>query len=254
MGDPQKGSRKNAHPQKDCFGSLIVVHNGIIENYLRLKRELLKKAHRFSSETDTEVFAHLVEEEIKAGKSFKDAVRSSFNKIQGLNAVVVLSKDGEVAAFRRGPPLVVGKDGEQNFYLSSDIPSLASLTEQMILIEENEGVLLNKSGIKMISLGTGRERESRFSTISMEFSEVEKGRFPHYMLKEIFEEPEVVARIVGNGKEILQEIARMVKEAWGTFLTACGTASYSGIAATYMFSEIAKRHVNFIVGSEFPYF
>jgi len=245
---------KNAHPHTDCTGRIVVVHNGIIENYARIKKWLITKGHKFNSETDTEVFAHLVEEVLKSGKSFRKAVRASFNKIVGLSAVVVLSSDGEMVGFKRGSPLVVGIGKEGSYYLSSDIPSLASETEDIVLIDEDEGVLLSKSGIRIISAKRGREKTPKVSKVTMEDVKVDLGGYPHYLLKEIYEQPEVVARVSENGKKDILEIAEMIRKAFGTYFTACGSAAYSCIAATYFFSEIAHRHVNFTVGSEFPYF
>jgi glucosamine--fructose-6-phosphate aminotransferase (isomerizing) len=246
-------TRKNSHPHTDCSGKIVVVHNGIIENYEEIKKDLIKKGHRFVSETDTEVFPHLVEEKLKSKKlNFTEAVRLSFKELEGLNAVVACSEK-EMVAFRKGSPLVAGK-GENGNYISSDIPGLISQTKDLVLIDENSGVMITKENIFSINIKTGKIRKAKFQTVEMEENSRDKGSFPHFLLKEIYEEAEVVARVAANNKKEIDKAISMIKKAWGIYFTACGTAAHAGLAATYFFSEIARSHVNFAYGSEFPYF
>ncbi|MBN1168500.1 glutamine--fructose-6-phosphate transaminase (isomerizing) [Candidatus Woesebacteria bacterium] len=245
-------SVKNAHPHKDCSGNIVVVHNGIVENFEVLKKDLLKKGHRFTSDTDTEVFAHLVEEESKS-KNFLKAVRDSFKKLKGLNAIVVANNDGELVGLKRGSPLVLGVKGEEKF-ISSDTPLLSDITSRIFIIEEDEGIYINNDVVKTITLGSDKKSVPKFRIIKINQNKVEKKGFKHYLLKEIYEQPQVVMNIADNNKQNIMETARMIKDAWGTYFTACGTAAHAGLAATYMFSEIAERHVNFSFGSEFPYY
>jgi len=248
-------TKRNAHPHTDCIGEVIVVHNGIIENFEKIKGELSRKGHKFKSETDTEVFAHLVEEKLKRNKrlSFTEAVRHSFNELQGLNAVVALSPKGEIVAFRKGSPLVAGI-GKNGSFISSDIPALTSETDKIVLLDEGQGVLLNKSGVFKVNSKTGKVTQARAKRIKMQEIKVDKGNFKHFLLKEVYEQPEVLMRVANNKKEEINQATKLIKNARGTYFTACGTAAHAGLAATYMFSEIAKSHVNFAVGSEFPYF
>jgi len=246
-------TERNSHPHKDCDGKIAVVHNGIIENFEKLKRNLLKKGHKFRSDTDTEVFAHLVEDEVsKKNVFFREAVRRSFNKITGLNAVVVLSDSGEIVAFRNGSPLVAGVTEEGN-YISSDMPALTSKMKKIVLINDGQGVFLNGNEMFLINLKNDKMKKPR--PVGMEMEEVfnDKGSFKHFLLKEIYEQPEVISRVAVNNKKEIDKVVKMIKDAWGTYFTACGTAAHAGLAATYMFSEIAKRHVNFAVASEFGY-
>ena len=246
-------SRKNAHPHTDCSGKIVVVHNGIIENYEKFKEELSKKGHKFYSQTDTEIFPHLVEEKLKKGKlTFVEAVRRTFRELEGLNAIVACSGGGEIVAFRKGSPLVAGVGPKGNF-ISSDIPALVSETEKIVFLEEGEGVLLNKEGIFSFD-PKGNVKKAQVKRIKMQGVVEDKGSFRHFLLKEIYEQPEVIARVANTPKSEVEKAANMIKNAWGTYFTACGTAAHAGLAATYMFSEIAKMHVNFAVGSEFPYF
>lgn len=245
-------TKKNSHPHTDCSREVVVVHNGIIENFEKLKKDLIKKGHKFTSDTDTEVFAHLVEEYSKKS-SFENAVRRSFNKLEGLNAVVALDKKGKIVAFRKGSPLVVGVSDDANF-VSSDIPALLSETNQIVLLKEGEGVFLKKKGVFLVDAKSGKKKQARPEKIEMDEVKEDKGNFDHFLLKEIYEQAEVVARVAANDKSAVKRAAKYIKDSWGTYFTACGTASHAGLCATYMFSEIAKRHVNFTVGSEFPYF
>jgi len=247
-----KVTKKNAHPHTDCAGKILVVHNGIIENFEYFKEKLLREGHKFISDTDTEVFAHLVEDKLSKKVSFDDAVRLTFGELLGLNAIVAVT-DGQIVAFRRGSPLIAG-NGKYGNYISSDIPALASITDKIVLLDEGEGVSLSKDGVFRINPKTGKLKKAKPTIIKMEEVSAQKGSFPHFLIKEIYEQPVVLMRVATNKKKEIKEVASLIKNAWGTYFTACGTASYAGLAATYMFSEVAGRHVNFAVGSEFPYF
>lgn len=244
-------TRANAHPHTDCSGQIVVVHNGIFENYLEIKRELLKKGHKFVSQTDTEVFAHLLEDEVKKQKSFYKAVYSCFQKTQGLNAFICLM-DGEIVAFRNGSPLVAGVGGNGN-YISSDIPALLQDTHQIIIFEDQEGVRISQTGVDLISK-SGKLGKPKIKKIGLKIESASLGKYRHYMQKEIFEEAEVLARIANTKPAEIKQATEIIKKAWGIYFSACGTAAHAGLAATYLFSEIAKTHVNFAVGSEFVYF
>ena len=246
-------NKKNAHPHTDCSGRIAVVHNGIIENYEKIRKNLQSKGHRFLSETDTEVVPHLIEEKLKNKKlGFVEAVRKSFKELQGLNAIVACS-DTEIVAFRKGSPLVAGVGKAGNF-ISSDIPGLLSETRNLVLIDEKNGVLITKENIFTVNIKSGKIQKSKPQIVNMEETHFDKGSFPHFLLKEIYEEPEVVARVATNNKQEIEKAISMIKKAWGIYFTACGTAAHAGLAATYFFSEIASSHVNFVYGSEFPYF
>lgn len=260
-------NRKNAHPHTDCSGKVVVVHNGIIENFEKIKERLIRRGHHFKSETDTEVFAHLVEEYVNKPQkknginddiltyysTFAEAVRLAFNELDGLNAVVAISPKDEIVSFKKGSPLVAGVSRNAKF-ISSDIPALISETKDIVFLNENQGVLVNKKNVYLINAKSGKIKNAKTQKVEMSEVVEDKGNFPHFLLKEIYEQPEVVAGIANYDKKEIRKATAMIKNAWGTYFTACGTAAYAGLAATYMFSEIAKRHVNFTVGSEFPYF
>ncbi len=251
---------ENAHPHLDCTGQIAVVHNGIIENWSELKKDLLARGHKFKSETDTEVAAHLIEEAITNKQltinNFAEAVRKVFNQLEGLNAIVVYSPQlRAIIAFRNGSPLVVGV-GEEEHYVASDIPAFLPYTRKVSFLEDGEGVILSnardqKSDIRIVEAKTGKTKPPKVEEITWSAGEAELGEHPHYLIKEISEQPEILARLAQYSESDIKEVAKLIKGSFGTYFTACGTAAHSGLAATYLFSDLAKRHVNFAVGSEF---
>jgi glucosamine--fructose-6-phosphate aminotransferase (isomerizing) len=242
---------ENAHPHLDCRKNIAVVHNGIIENYQELKLNLIKKKHKFVSETDTEVFAHLVEEFLKKD-GFATAVRKAFNLIHGLNAIVVMNSQSlEIVAAKTGSPLIVGV-GDKEFFISSDVAGIIKYTRKVIFIEDNQMAILGKK-IQLIHLPEGKELKPKIQTLTWKFEETQKGKFKHFLLKEIYDQPHVLENIAINYDDVTKKLADLISKAFGTFMLGCGTASYAALFGTYVFSKVAKRHVNFIVGSEFNY-
>lgn len=248
-------TNENAHPHTDCTGNVVVVHNGIIENWEGLKRELQDAGHKFRSETDTEVVAHLIEETVSneqlTTNKLVEAVRKVFNQLEGLNAIAVyFPQQGAIGAFRNGSPLVVGV-GDGEHFLASDIPAFLPFTNRVVFLNDGEGIILSGSKIKTLDAKTGKETPLKIEEIDWSVEEGEKGEYPHYLIKEINEQPQVLSRLSKYPEEDLKEVAELIKKSFGTYFTACGTAAHSGLAATYLFTDLAKRHVNFAVGSEF---
>ena len=242
---------KNAHPHLDCQKNIAVVHNGIIENYQELKAALIKKGHKFISETDTEVFAHLVEEFLKK-EGFATSVRDAFNKIRGLNAIVVMNAvSSEIIAAKTGSPLVVGI-GNKEFFISSDLLGISNHAKKALFLKDNEMVVLGKD-IQLISLPTGKKLKPKFEEIQYAQQLEEKGKYPHFMLKEIMEQPKILENIVKNYQETILSLSKKIKKAFGTYFVGAGTAYYACLAGTYLFSRIAKIHVNTAAASEFNY-
>jgi len=243
---------ENAHPHLDCTKQIAVVHNGIIENFEELRDELKKKGHKFVSETDTEVFPHLVEEYLK-NEGFASSVRDAFNRLSGLNALVVAyAKSSEIIAVKSGSPLCIGKKlGE--FYVSSDATGIIKHTRNILFLEDNQMAILG-SDLKLIQLPEGSSIKPKFQNVPWKFEQSEKGKFKHFLLKEIFEQPAVIENIALTSTGEVNQLAELIDEAFGTFMLGCGTASYAALAGTYLFSDVAKKHVNFTIGSEFKYF
>lgn len=238
----------NAHPHFSEDKTIAIVHNGIIENYLELKKELQKKGYKFKSETDTEVIAQLIQEHKKLG--LLEAVKKTLSSLKGRYAVLVMSEDSDqLIAARRGSPLIVGK-GDNGYYIASDIPAFLDHTRNVMYLDDNQIVVINEEA-KFIDMKTNKEIEKRIVKIDWNSESAEKGEFPHFMIKEITEQKETIARAINqNSKEIIK-IANEIKNAFGTYLVGCGTAGKVCQAGAYLFSRIANRHVNATFGSEF---
>lgn len=228
-------TEQNAHPHKDCSGKIAVVHNGIIENYVELKNELVKKGHKFDSETDTEVLAHLLEE-FPAEKVAK--------MIKGRNAFLALHNN-TITAVKDGSPLAIGV-GKDEYYIASDALPFLDKTKEVIFLEDGDVAKLTSSGIKF----AGLQRKPQH--IEWDAEEAKKGNYPHFLIKEILEQPQTVENAATQNDDKIIEIANMINKSFGSFFVACGTASYAALAASYFFANIANKHINFAVGSEFP--
>ncbi len=251
-------TRVNAHPHLDCTKSIAVVHNGIVENFAEIKNALIKKGHHFVSETDTEVIAHLIEENIRgrslpAGRQgFASSVRDAFNRLKGLSAIVVANAvSKEIIACKNGSPLVAGV-GKNELLVASDVSGIIKYTKKVIFLEDDQMVILGK-GLKLIRLPKGEEIKPIFHTVNWKFEETQKGKYKHFLLKEIYEQPHVIENIAFNYEGEIKKLSSLIEHAFGTFMLGCGTASYAALAGTYLFSRIAKKHVNFSIGSEFNY-
>ncbi len=245
----------NAHPHLDCTGQIAVVHNGIVENWEELKEGLTERGHIFRSETDTEVVSHLIEEEIGEEpptiERLVGAVRGVFNQLDGLNAIVVYYPQlRAIIGFRNGSPMIAGV-GEGESFLASDIPAFLPYTNRVVFLNDGEGVVLAEGKVRGITAATGKEVPLKIEKIDWTAEDAELGEFPHYLIKEIHEQPQVLSRLAEYSEKELKEVIKLIKASFGTYFTACGTAAHSGIAATYLFADLAKRHVNFAVGSEF---
>lgn len=248
----------NAHPHCDCSGDFAVVHNGIIENYLELKEGLLARGHKFLSETDTEVIAHLVEEAF-AG-DLEQAVRQVLAQIHGSYAMVVISRldPGLLVAVRKDSPLVVGL-GEGEFFVASDIPAILSYTRKTYILADGEMVVLNEQGVRVTDfLGNARDKE--IFEIKWDAVAAEKDGYEHFMLKEIFEQPRALRDTMSGRLEdnrvVLQEVdlsAADLAQIHKVFIVACGTASHAGLVGKNLIERWARIPVEVDIASEFRY-
>ncbi len=242
----------NAHPHLDCTGTIAIIHNGIFENYEGIKKDLVKKGHRFVSETDTEVIVHLIEEYRKT-MMFSKAVQRAYNEMEGLNAfIVVNTRDRQLIAVRNGSPLVVGFGDTEN-YLASDAAALIPHTKQVHFLEDDEMSLVSDGEVLLFNAHTGERLQPRKQKLTWTAEEAEKGKFPYFMLKEIYEQPGLISEIAGESTVQAKQIAEALKAAHGVYIVGCGTAGYAALAAQYLFSAVANRHVNAVIGSEFGY-
>ena len=242
---------KNAHPHLDCTKTIAVLHNGIIEKFEEIKKELIKKGHKFISETDTEVASHLIEDNLKT-HNFLDSTRLAFNQFKGMNALVILNANSnKIVAVKNGSPLVVGI-GRNEMFIASDAAGIAKHTKQVIFLEDNQMVEIGKT-LSLYSLPSGKAIKYKTATLEWDFEEADRGKYKHFLMKEIAEQPTVVENIATTRDSEVKSFSEVIRAATGTFFLGCGTASYAALAGTYLFSRIAKHHVNFSIGSEFKY-
>lgn len=244
----------NAHPHADCTGQIVVVHNGIIENFSELKLELENRGHTFLSKTDTEVIAHMIEDEIKEKPSITlaDAVRETTKRLDGSYALAVVStKDPDkIICARNESPLVIGL-GENGFFCASDIPAFLPLTNRAILIRNGELIILSASAyeIRKIQDNSVVKREEKIIEWSSEMA-VKQG-YPHFMIKEIHEQPVTLRNTLRLQDHYLDLISTFLDRANEVFLVACGTSYHACLAASYMFSKLAFLPTYPVYASEF---
>ncbi|MFC1653932.1 glutamine--fructose-6-phosphate transaminase (isomerizing) [Patescibacteria group bacterium] len=241
-------TKKNAHPHFSCDKSFGLIHNGIVENYEELKNGLSNK-HAFESDTDTEVLVHLIEEE--NNNSFTQAVIDAFKKTKGLSAIIVFHKEAnELIAIRKGSPLVIGY-GQNHNLIASDPSALISHTKNVYFLEDNQYAVVSKNKVSIHNLISQKKITEKKSKISWSNNQASRGNYKHFMLKEIFEQPNVIEKIIEN-KSYIKEMAQKIKKLQTT-LIGCGTASHACIAGKYLFSTLSKKKVDWVIGSEFSY-
>jgi glutamine---fructose-6-phosphate transaminase (isomerizing) len=257
-----KPNENNAHPHRDCKGSVVVIHNGIIENFLPLKKELQAKGHEFKTETDTEVVAHLIEEKMKDGTKFVEAVRRSLKEFEGHYALVIINGDepGTIIAAKQGPPLVIGL-GEGENIVASDVAPLLSYTRNIIYLEDGEYAIANDSKVELFGrddVSVSREPKK----ITWDAVAAEKEGFRHYMLKEIHEQPRAVrdtfnGRMFEESGEVFFNDLQMTSDEWSRFkkihVVACGTSWHAGLIGKFILENAARIPVEVDYGSEYRY-
>jgi glucosamine--fructose-6-phosphate aminotransferase (isomerizing) len=261
-------SEENAHPHRDCTGRIVVVHNGIVENYLALKKELTSEGHKFVTETDTEIIAHLIEQEIRSaagsGKtlSLEDAVRRSVRRLTGAFALSVISADepDKIVVARNGPPAVVGL-GEDEYFVASDVPGILHHTRDIYFLADGDMAVLEPSGVTLTDFH-GEQIKRDVTRVLWDPIQAEKGGYKHFMLKEIFEQPRAIrdttlGRIsLDTGSVYLSEMEVSDDEfraAPGISIAACGTSWHAALAGKYMIERLARVPVDVDYASEYRY-
>ena len=254
-------TEENAHPHRDGSGRIVVVHNGIIENYLEIKRELIAEGHKFVSETDTEVVAHLVEKEWK-NDGLENAVLRAMKRVRGLFALVLMSADDpeKLVAVRNGPPIVVGM-GDGEYFVASDVPALLTHTRNVVFLDDREMAVLTANGVTFSTLdGTLVNRKP--TRVTWDPISAEKSGYKHFMLKEIFEQPSAVRETIlgrasrDTGQIHLNEMAISdadLKSIDKITLLACGTSWHAALVGKFMIEELAQLPAEVDYGSEYRY-
>lgn len=253
-------TEENAHPHRDCKGRIVVAHNGIIENYLSLKRKLTEEGHKFTTETDTEVIAHLIEKHFKG--NLEDAVLKTLAELKGLFAFTCVSADDpqKIVAVREGNPLIVGAIEGEGF-VASDVPAMLPYTRSILFLDDHEVAVVARDGIRLFD-SAGKPREAKFQHISWDPIMAEKGGYKHFMLKEIYEQPvalenTILGRFSLDANRVHLEDVAFSDDVWKSFkhvrILACGTSWHAATAGKYMIESLARLPVEVDYASEYRY-
>ena len=260
-------TEENAHPHRDCSGRIVVVHNGIVENYLSLKKQLIAEGHTFTTETDTEIIAHLVEKYFaKAANgqrpSLEEAVRKTVKLLSGVFALAVIGLDepNKIVAARNGPPLVVGM-GHEEYFVASDVPAILRHTRDIVFLADGDVAVITPQGVLFTDFD-GKPLQRKTQRITWDPIQAEKGGFKHFMLKEIYEQPQAVrdttlGRVSQDSGHIFLEPMEIseteFRAAKKINVAACGTSWHAGLAGKFMIEALARIPVEVDYASEWRY-
>ncbi|AEC51678.1 glucosamine--fructose-6-phosphate aminotransferase [Pyrococcus sp. NA2] len=245
---------ENAHPHLDCTGKIVVVHNGIIENFQELKDELIRKGHVFRSDTDTEVIAHLIEENLRITGNFEDAFRMSLLRLRGSYALVVMFADDPERLYiaRKDSPLIIGV-GNGEMFMASDIPAFLAYTRKAVFLDDGEYGVVSRDSFIIKDIVSGLPKQKEIHKIEWTLEMAEKGGYKHFMLKEIFEQPKAIKEaIYGNMKEV-SKVAEAISKYDKIIITGMGTSYHAALVGKYLIQRLGKMPVIVEEASEFRY-
>jgi len=260
-------TEENAHPHRDCTGRIVVVHNGIVENYLSLKRKLKEEGHKFTTETDTEVIAHLIENYyLKTGNghrpALEEAVRKAVKELTGVFALVVIAIDdpNKIVAARNGPPAVIGL-GKDEYFVASDVPAILYHTRDLFFLADGDLAVITQQGVKLTDFD-GKPVERHVQHVTWDPIMAEKGGFKHFMLKEIYEQPRTIrdttlGRVSQDSGQVFLDEMQVTPDEFKAMkklnITACGTSWHAGLAGKFMIETLARVPVEVDYASEWRY-
>jgi len=246
-------SMLNSHPHFDCNNEIAVVHNGVIDNFLELRKELNAKGHKLKSETDTEIIPHMLEDYMKDGLDLVEAVKEVTKRIEGTYAIVVMStkeEEKKIVCTRDGNPLVIGRKKDVS-YVSSDIPAFLPMTNDMILLLDGEIACLTSDEVKIENLADGSKIIRDSIEISWTADQAQKSGYPHFMLKEIHEQPDAIRNTLHLREDVIKQAAEIIHSSNRVFMLAMGTSGHSALAGRHMFASIAGVLPMFELASDF---
>lgn len=242
---------KNAHPHQSCKNNVAIVHNGIIDNYQELKKSLIGKGHKFKSETDSEVIAHLLGEFLNRKSDIKKAMKTVASKLKGAFAFVAVLDDGTLAGSRCDEPLIVGV-AKDDYYISSDVLGFIEHTDKAIFLDNRQIAIIDNSGLAIYD-SNGSKVKKRVTQIAWELADADKGKFAHHTLKEINEQKRTIARSFSPKKKDLQEFVKALASSKKILITGSGSSYHAGLIAKQLFSKFCKLPCETILSSEFQY-
>jgi len=246
-------TKENSHPHLDCSGEIAVVHNGIIDNFMELRNELISKGHTLKSDTDTEIIPHLIEDFMKTGLDLKEAITEALKKCKGAYALGVCHAKipDSIIVVRKESPLVIGIEEGKTTYCASDIPAFLPLTRKCYIMDDDELAVLKAGEATFFDLKTGNKIKKDLQNIEWDIDAAEKGGYEHFMLKEIYEEPMALKRTMMISKELIKKFAETLLTAENIYVTAAGTSFYAALAGKFIITKFLGKYIQEIECSEF---
>lgn len=240
----------NAHPHMSSDNSFSLAQNGIVENYAILKTQLEKKGYKFTTQTDTEVIVKLIEESLKSTTKFEDAVKLAFKQLEGRNTIAILRTNGDILAVRNGSPLVIGiaKDG---IFLASDALSFAQHTSEVVFVDDNDFVTISNGKLDIKNILTGKAKKIEIQKLKNTYSEINKGKYDHYMIKEIVEQSQTIINATDYTAKELEPLAEYIKKAHRVYVIGAGTAGFAAGQIAYFLRNIAHIDAQDVRSYEF---